>query len=326
MRNTLKFENRLGQRLTLLEMFSLSLCVALTFVFAWYQSQGDAYAYDFTTYLWAGRGDLQVHYYAYWILPFFRLLTAVSPITAFILWNLANIAGLFFATRVLGGGEKAALALLTYQMFYTLYYGNIIGILLGGLALCWWGMSHRRWYLAGFGLLVALTKYQLGLSFGLILLFMADISWRERFQVLLVPCLVLVASLIVYPGWPVDSWQTIVGNPPNSLGNISLWQWVGPFATLLWLPPLVLPLTPGRRLTALVAAATLALPYFQQSDLLALFILPVGWLPLAGNLGFYLYLNNAWADLWVLAIIPLGLYLWLLLPPGIAWARRKVWG
>lgn len=284
------------------------LCVSLVLVFAWYQAHGTAAAYDFENYLKAGRGDLSFHFYAAWMLPVYRALAALPTPAAFALWDLANIAGVFAATRVLGGGPKAAAALLTYQLFYTLYYGNISGILLGGLALYAWGLSHRRWHWAGLGLTLTITKFQLGIPFGLILLLFVDAPWSERVKVALVPGLIFLLSLLVYPGWPMQTIETIQSNPPNDLGSISLWRWIGPYALLAWLPPLLLPLDAKDRLLALVATATLAMPYFQHTDLLALFVFPLGWLPFAGNLGFYLYARDAWSALWVLAIIPVSVY------------------
>lgn len=315
-------DGRIFRRLTLPELFALALSVAMVFVFAWLRWRGAVYAYDFNTYLWAGSGDLRVHYYAFWILPVFWGLTAVPPTIAYILWNLANVAGVFFASRLFDGRRQIPFALLTYQMLYVIYYGNIIGILLGGLALCWWGLTHRRWHLAGLGLIIALTKYQIGLSFGLIFLIIADISWRERLTVLLVPLVVFLLSLIVYPLWPLESIQIILNNPPDSQGSISLWRWIGPWALLLWLPAILLPLTSKQRLAALAATAALTLPYFQQTDLLALFVMPVGWLPLLGNLGFYLFGQDAWAGLWLLAALPLAAYLWVIGLASVSWLRR----
>ncbi|MBK7893448.1 MAG: hypothetical protein IPJ90_00820 [Anaerolineaceae bacterium] len=170
---------------------------------------------------------------------------------------------------------------------------------------------------------MALTKYQLGLSFGIILLLMANISWQDRLRVVVVPSLVLVVSLLLYPLWPLQSIRIILENPPNNLGNISLWQWVGPVALLLWLPPLWLPLPAQQRLTALAATATLTLPYFQQTDLLALFILPLGWLPLLGNLGFLLYTNYTWQGFALLAIIPLLLYVRIIGSGLFLWLRQR---
>jgi hypothetical protein len=152
---------------------------------------------------------------------------------------------------------------------------------------------------------------------------MANIPWQNRLKVLVVPFMMLLLSLLIYPLWPIESIRIILTNPPVSLGNISLWQWLGSFALILWLPPLWLPLTAQQRLTALAATATIALPYFQQTDLLALFVLPLGWLPLAGNLGFYLYAEYEWEGFAVLAIIPLFIYLRIISPLLFSWLRQR---
>lgn len=316
-------DQRLWQRISLLEMFALALCFGLAGIFAWYRSQGKALAYDFENYLLAGNGDLRFHYYAFWILPVYQILAFLPSALSFVLWSSLNILGVFAASRILGGERRWALALLTYQMFYVLYYGNITGVIVGGLALLWWGLTHHRWHLAGLGMVLALTKYQLGITFGIILLLMADISWQDRLKVFVVPFLTLLVSLLIYPLWPIESIRIILANPPESSGNISLWQWLGPFALLLWLPPLWLSLSAQQRLIALAATATMTLPYFQQTDLLALFVLPLGWLPLAGNLGFYLYAKYTWQGFVVLAFIPMFIYLRIIGPPIVTWLRQK---
>lgn len=311
-------DKRLGQRLSLFELFALALCVASVFVFA----RADS-GYDLHNYLRAGQGDTSFHFYASWILPVYRLLGLVDPVVAFVAWNLAGIAGVFAATRVFNAGPKAALALLTYQMLYTIYYGNITGILLGGLAVYWWGLAHRRLALAGLGLTLLLTKFHLGIPLGLILGFLAGLSRREWLSLALVPGLAFLLSWAAYPAWPLQVAGTILSTPPNDLGSITLWQWLGASALLLWVPPLLLPLPKTQRLIMLVATTALALPYFQHTDLLALFVFPIGWVPLAGNIGFYLYAQYSWPGLKALAIIPAGIYLYIGAPAMWEWLRTR---
>ncbi|MFO8037137.1 MAG: hypothetical protein R6U57_10975, partial [Anaerolineales bacterium] len=62
------------------------------------------------------------------------------------------------------------------------------------------------------------------------------------------------------------------------------------------------------RMILFIAALSLTLPYFQQTDLLALFILPVGYIAWLGNLGF-LFIIGRWQALKWLAIIPSLVYL-----------------
>jgi hypothetical protein len=67
------------------------------------------------------------------------------------------------------------------------------------------------------------------------------------------------------------------------------------------------------------------LPYLQQTEILLLQVLPIGWIALLGNIGF-LYFGLLWKIMPFLAILPLTLYVALLLPAAHAWftARRSV--
>lgn len=263
--------------------------------------------YDYFNYIKTASGDFSNYYYAYWLLPVFALLARLPLLIGYILWGALNVYGVFFAVRIFGGSALAVL--LSFQLFYILYFGQITGLILAGLALFWWCAAHRRLDLAGLGLLIAVSKYQLGLPLALFLWLAADLSWRERLRCLLVPAGVLVVSLFVWPLWPLLSLNTILTNPPNDLGSISLWRWIGPWALLLLLPPLILRRPLSQRVVMYAAAVALAVPYFQQTDLLFLFALPVGWLALAGNLGYPLMLFWSWNGLPGLVVVPAWIYL-----------------
>jgi hypothetical protein len=90
---------------------------------------------------------------------------------------------------------------------------------------------------------------------------------------------------------------------------------------LFWLPPVLLSLSRARRFMALAAASALGLPYFQQTDLLFLFTLPVGWPVLLGNLGYFFAVYQ-WLALQALAIVPLVIYGLTLGPAFIAWLTQ----
>jgi hypothetical protein len=308
------------------EFFALGMSVAWIGIALWIQGRIGFEPWDFTTYIQAGKGDLSLNYYAYWIMPLFQALTRIPAPFDFITWNLANILGIFTAARVFGG--RAGTTLLTFQMLYILFLGQIIGILLGGLALFWWGLANKRWLLAGFGLLLASTKFQTGLTLGAFLFLLADISPAKIARVLLFPVLVIVLSLATYPGWPFDLWQTIQAAPPNEWGSITLWRWIGPYALLFWLPPLLLKLSKRNRFMALLAANALALPYFQQTDLLSLFVFPVnGLLKLLAYFPLTFPTLGLRALEW-LVIVPFALYFSVVIPGffeqlGAALMRRS---
>jgi hypothetical protein len=130
---------------------------------------------------------------------------------------------------------------------------------------------------------------------------------------MVIPTVIALLSLVLYPNWPLELLANLQNAPPDTKGNIPLWRQFGAYALLLWLPPLFLPMKKDHRLAALAAALGLAMPYFQQTDLLALFVLPVGWLTvLLGNLG-YLFLWYEWGTFAVFWVIPAFVYLQILL-------------
>lgn len=305
------------QRLPRGDLFALAMAFGMVGVFIW-QKPNLSFAYlDFRIYLETAHGNFSYqdlyYYYGYWILPFFAVLSKLPLNPAYVIWSSANILGVFFAVRVFGG--KAPVAVTSYQMFYNLIYGNITGLIVGGLALCWWGLINRKWHVAGLGIALASAKFQTGLIGSLILMLAADISWKSRLRVMTVPILVWAASLIVYPNWPFQLLNNMISHPPNNLASISLWRWLGPWALLLWLPPFFLRLEPQQRFIAFIAVMGLALPYFQQTDMLFLLVMPIGWIGLLGNFGYFMGLYG-WTALQLLAFFPLTVYI-LSLMPGI---------
>jgi hypothetical protein len=314
-------DRRLKARVSRSEFFALALSLSLVGCFIWVYTQVKVPPNDYGVYLRTVAGDFRDYYYAYWLWPVFWLFEKLPLFVGYAIWSAVSIASVFFAGRVFGG--RVALALLSFQMLYVVYLGQIIGIIIGGLALCWWALAHKRWDLAGLGLILASTKIHTGATLGLLLLVLAPITWRQRLRVLLVPAVVVVLSLVVYPRWPLDALENLGTNPANDWGSIALWRWIGPWALLLWAPPLLLRLSPAKRLVALTATMALALPYFQQTDLLALYVLPIGWFPvLLGNLG-YLFFSIQWDALQMLFLVPLVVYLSLIIPETYKALRSK---
>jgi len=298
--NTTDMDARLRQKPTRGELigFGIALGMLLGFLFVNPPSLG----YDLKNYLKTSHGDFSSYYYAYWLLPIFFLLGRLPFVLSYLLWGVLCIVSIIFALRIFGGWTFAVLS--SYQLFYILYQGQFTGPLIGALALLWWGLAHRRWYIAGFALVIAAAKYQTGLTVGLILLICARISWYERMRVLMIPVLVVSLSLLAYPMWPFRALDILRTTPPNNLGSMTLWRWIGPYALLLWLPILVKPIRREMFPIAVIATVMLSFPYFQQTDLLVLFVLPVSWLPYLGNFGYF----GGYEVLQALVILPLLIY------------------
>ena len=311
--DTESIEDRLRRRVTLLETAALAFPLALALGLVGFGlTAGLPFAPDFDTYLNASINAFDEFYYAYWSVPLFDLLRAIPvPYLAYLIWTALNIAGIFFAARVFGG--SAVIALLSYQMLFNTFYGQITGVIIAGLALVWWGLHRDRPLVVGVGMLLAAIKWQMGLPLILMLWLLAETSWRVRWQALILPAVISLLSLVAYPLWPLAVIQRLGAQPPSYHGSIALWHSFGALSLLLWLPPLGLPLPRTQRLVALTAAAALAVPYFQHTGLLALYALPIGWLGLIGNLG-YVYVFTGESGLWVVALMPLIAYAWALIP------------
>ena len=316
-----EMDARLRARPSRGELLILAFLGAALAIFIWLDTHVGFIPFDYSIYINTSHGDLLQYYYADWLLPLFWLWSKLPLFVGYVLWSILNVLCIFLAARVFGG--RASLALLTFQLFYGLFLGQITGLLVGGLALGWWGLAHRRWYLAGFGFWLASTKFQIGLPFGLLMWLFAEISWRDRLRVLILPAILSLASLVVFPNWPAHLFERIQDYAPYDWASIGLWAWIGPYALLFFLPLFVLPMEKSRRFLALAAAIPLVLPYFQQADLLVLYVLPVGWLPvMLGNLGF-LFFRYDFAVLRLLWVIPLVIYLACVLPALVALLSKR---
>jgi hypothetical protein len=292
---------RLSRRVTLFEWLATGMLLVAAFVLSILRP----WPYDFLNYLNVANGNFNHYYYAYWFIPVFQLLAQMPISASYFLWNLINIGSLLYAARVFGG--KSFLLLAAFQTFFILVFGQITGIIIGALALVLWGLTHERPWAAGLGILLACTKYQIGFPATLAIWIFYGGSFTNRWRAWILPIIIGGLSLAVYPLWPLRVLETIRSFPPNDWGSIALWRYLGALTLVFWLPPFLLPLPRERRLVALVAAIPLAVPYFQQTDLLLLFAFPVGWLPLLGDLGV-LYKPVGWWIMPILAIIPLIAY------------------
>lgn len=270
------------------------------------------YGYDYGNYINGALGIKTIYFLPEWLLPIFEILAWLPKEWGFLIWGIVNILGYWFAIRVFGG--KIVPALLNYQLFYSLFYGQIVGITAAGLALMWWSMHRQRWHLAGVGGLVAVSKVQVGGVLGLAIWLLTPATWRDRFRMLIIPILVLIVSLVFNPDWLFELRTRLNESPPNDFGSIALWSWVGPLSLLVWIPVLSLKMPAGRRLIAVAAATALGVPYFQQTDLVHLYMFPIGYLGFLGNIGLSLS-SGGWRALRLTVFVAIITYVWVLWEP-----------
>lgn len=304
-------DKNLKKKISLSEFFVLMFAFSMIGVSIWTHTLWNEIPYDYENFIEAVSGDFSEFYYGFWILPLISLFAHLPVNLGYFLWAVLNILGVWFASRVFCG--NTVLVLLSYQMFYVIFYGQISGLIIGMVALVYWGIIHEKWHIAGIGFLIAASKYQTGLVMAGLLLLLINISWQEKLKILVIPSIGGVLSLVIYPNWFLLELERMRLTPPNDWGNISLWNWMGPLSLLLFLPLLSLPMDWRRRFLAASAACALGLPYFQQADLISLLVFPFGWLPLLGNLGFIYYWIQ-WDALKLLIVVPIMLYLLIVIP------------
>lgn len=319
-----EIETRLRQKPTLWEVFAIGFGILLSIGFVYLRkSQGfdTIQGIDFGIFINSVDGDTTGFYYPNWIIPLFALIRLLHfPALMYVIWNSLNIMGIFFAGRVFGG--KIAIALLSYQMLFSLYFGQIVGVIVVGLAFYWWMLHRKQPLIAGLGAVFALVKPQMSIPVLLVMAFMSTASWRERIISSLASFAALGLSMLIWQGWIPDFIQRMQSEPPMTAGSIALWEYVGAWCLLLWLPVLFVPMPPLRRLILVTATTSIATPYYIHNGLLSLFVMPIGYLGLLGNLGYAMAFIGWWG-VKLTALAPLAVYVWLLGQSFREWRNAK---
>ena len=212
--------------------------------------------------------EIRHPYYAYWL---FFLLAIPPEIIAYIGLSITSIAAFYISVFVFEG--KHWVIYTSFAFAWTLYYGQIDSIVVGGLALAWFAVKLKRPYLIGLGLIIASIKPQLSLP--LILLFW---WWSpSRLRSLVIPVLVFGLSLLNW-GWWVPEWLQSLGDTGflvNLSRNLSLWPVIGAWVLLLWPVLFWLPLPRSRKIIAIAAGTAMTMPYFPLPSAVLFLCMPV---------------------------------------------------
>jgi hypothetical protein len=240
---------------------------------------------DFRDYLTNVQTGNWFHY-----LPWIKLLilpfTALPFTLSWFIWSLLGVISIWYAARVFGG--NLTLALLSYPMFWLIWYGQISAILIGFIALAFICLRTRLYLRAGILLAFAATKPQLGVPVAAALVLLYVRSWYARLIVLLGGLLVVLVWSVYDAAWPEYLFNSLRRVNPGILGSITLWHQIGIWSLLLWLL-LALPQSRRQRLVLVAALSALSMPYYQLTGLLLLFVMTDGTLALASNIGFFTF-------------------------------------
>jgi hypothetical protein len=225
------------------------------------------------------------------------LATILSPFVClperlgFALFLAFSVAILLFSTHTLDGHPVPLL--LSAQLSWILWWGQIDGLAILGLALAWIAYKEKSWILMTFALLLTLLKPQVSLIPVLILWWWMG---KERWKAMLILISFGMVSILVWGPWPLWTISKMIrfaGNHPYGTMNTSL----GLLALPLFIPACFIPLkNRSQRLLAITATA-----------LLVCFPLP-WWLYLFTFLGYFpslLGTEVAWKGIMLLPILTL---------------------
>ncbi len=291
-------------KISLKELFPWSFAIALGMMlfFAPHPEwHGDLDAFrNYSDTLW----------HPYWARWIFSSLNIFSEQTTYILLSLTSILFLFFANRVLAG--RHWIVFTSFAFAWTLYYGQIDSLVVGGIAFAWWALNHDKPILIGAGLILASIKPQLSLPLILIIWW-----WSPgRLKSLIIPLIVFILSLLQWGFW-VPEWLLKImetGNIINLSRNLSLWTLLGPIVLLIWPALFWLPLPRNRKLLAIAAGTAMTFPYFPLPSSILFLAMPVPvWLYVLSQLPLLASVTG-YEIYYFMKIIPIVLVIWVSWP------------
>jgi hypothetical protein len=245
-----------------------------------------------------------------WTRWLFSLLAFPPEPVAFVGLSVVTTALIYFAVWVFRGKHWVVFA--SFAFAWTLLYGQIDGLVVGGLALAWWALQQERPVLLGAGLILASIKPQLSLPLGLALWW-----WSPgRVKSLLIPALVVGASLLQW-GWWVPEWLQNLGSTQDLTDlsrNVSWWPVLKWWVWLIWMPIIMLRLPRPRKLIAIAAGTALTVPYFPFPSIILLLVLPIPWWIWALSQIPFLTVWFGYEIYPIMRILPLSLLLWAIYP------------
>jgi len=244
-----------------------------------------------------------------WMIPYMAPFVTLPGRAGYLVFMLATLAMTLYGAYVFGG--RAIPTLLSAQMWWVLWWGQLEGWGILGFALGWLALAKDSWAIMFVALSIAAFKPQVSFIPVLALWWW---SGRQRWKSLAAMLALLLASMLVWGPWPLWYLQGItkfVGAQHFGLWNASL----GYAALPLFLPALLLPLNREQRLIALTATTLVTSPYLPYYSTILLFCFNIpAW---AYLFAFTSYLPNligtrlAWN---AVVLLPLGVLGWLYWP------------
>lgn len=254
-----------------------------------------------------------------WLAPILAPFITLPGRSGYYALTAVTIGLLVYSSRVLGG--KWLPVLFSAQLVWILWYGQIEGIVIFGITLCVLALKRNEWGWLAVGLLLALTKPQVGLAPAIYL------WWRSgnmRWKSAAVIAGVFIGTLAAWGPWPLwilNETGHLLDNGAYHIFNVSL----GLYALPLLIPAIALPLKPQSRLLALSATALLISPYLPYYSTILLLVQPIpAWLYV---FAFYSYLSPYIGAVWGMKpviLLPLLTLAYLYYPFARDWVKKRL--
>ncbi len=244
-----------------------------------------------------------------WLAPLLSPFITMPGRSGYLLFMAVTILLFWLSARELNG--KMPFILLSSQLFWILWWGQIEGFVVFGIALAWSALQRQSWQRMLLAMLLVALKPQMGI-FPLLYIWWS--SGKDRWKSLAGFIIIIISSVLIYGPWPlwfIESVLRISNETQYQPWNASM----GLLALPLLVPALRLQLNPYQRTVALTATGLLISPYMPYYSTIPLlcFTLPV-WSSLFAFLGFLsplLGTKIAWNGM---VFFPLCVLLWLYWP------------
>lgn len=253
-----------------------------------------------------------------WLVPFMAPFVSLPGRAGYITFMGVMIAMVILGTYWFGG--RPVLVLLSAQMSWVLWWGQLEGWGVFALVLGTIALKRKSWFLMFLALAIGAFKPQIGF------IPLLGLWWwlgRERWKALAAFVLLTAASIVIWGPWPWWYYQGIIGFVGD--GHADTWTAsLGLAALPLLLPAVLLPLNRYQRLIALTATGLLISPYlpYYSTILLLAFNLPV-WAYLFAFIGYLPNLIGTGLAWNAIVLLPIGVLAWLYLPHLRAWLEAR---
>ena len=252
-----------------------------------------------------------------WMVPFMAPFITLPGRAGFLLFMAAMIAMIIYGAYIFGG--RAIPTLLSAQMWWILWWGQLEGWGVIALVFGWAALAKRSWALMFLALTIGAFKPQVGFIPVLILwLWSGKDRWKSMACLI---CLAIV-SVFIWGPWPLWYLQGIfkfVGDNHFQGWNSSLGYYFIP----LFLPALLLPLSREKKLMAVTATALIVSPYlpYYSTILLLCFNIP-WWTYIFAFIGYIPAFYKTYIAWNAIVLLPISVLLWIYSPYFIQGIKR----